>query len=793
MMVPKKYICIHGHFYQPPRENAWLEHIELQDSAAPFHDWNERINFECYAPNATARRIDPSGKIVDIVNNYKYLSFNFGPTLLSWMEKADKETYQAIIDADKESRKIYKGHGSAIAQVYNHLIMPLANQRDKITQVRWGIEDFEYRFGRKPTGMWLAETACDTETLEILAEQDIVYTILAPNQAAAFRKIGTETWQTTAEKEIDTRRPYLIRLPSGRHMALFFYNGQVAQGVAFEGLLNDGHLLADRLLNTFDDSAETQLVHIATDGESYGHHHNKGEMALAACFHKLLQTPDIELTNYAAFLALHPPSYEVQIHENSSWSCAHGVERWRSNCGCRAGGNEWWTQEWRGPLRNLLNDLRDSMIPIFESEASSYLKDPWKARDEYIAIINNRTVANIDQFIERHALRSLEEAGRTKVLRLMEMQRNALLMFTSCGWFFDEVSGLETNQILQYANRAITFTEQTSGIDLHPSFFDALVQTPSNVFKNAAESYQLNVLPSKVDLLRVGMHFAAASIFEEHPEKLDLFNYKAVSDAFTKRKAGNQILSIGRIGMQSKITLSHRTFSFAVLYLGQQNLIGNISANMSEEVYQAMEQALSDSFDSINLGEVIGLMQLYFGTRKYSIKNLFQDEKRKILDRITQLSFEKALQSFKDIYNDNYQLMSGMLNANIPIPAAYKSVLSFVLNQDLIALLEHDSFSISQLEQTLNEMKKWEVSIENEPEVQLNLSDRLFSEIKKLNFEDENSPKAKELCLLLELFNQAGFHIDLWKSQNLYFKKAAKVSNKSEDIFQLGNLLNIQL
>lgn len=397
MMVPKKYICIHGHFYQPPRENAWLEHIELQDSAAPFHDWNERINFECYAPNATARRIDPSGKIVDIVNNYKYLSFNFGPTLLSWMEKEDKETYRAIIDADIESRKIYKGHGSAIAQVYNHLIMPLANQRDKITQVIWGIEDFEYRFGRKPTGMWLAETACDIETLEILAEQDIVYTILAPNQAAAFRKTGSETWQTTAENGINTRRPYLIQLPSGRRMALFFYDGQVAQGVAFEGLLNDGHLLADRLLNAFDDSDETQLVHIATDGESYGHHHNKGEMALAACFHKLLQAPDVELTNYAAFLAQYPPSYEVKIHENSSWSCVHGVERWRSNCGCRAGGNDWWTQEWRAPLRNLLNELRDRMIPIFESEASSYLKDPWKARDEYIAIINNRTEKNIDQ------------------------------------------------------------------------------------------------------------------------------------------------------------------------------------------------------------------------------------------------------------------------------------------------------------------------------------------------------------------------------------------------------------
>ena len=328
-----RYACIHGHFYQPPRENAWLEEVEIQDSAAPFHDWNERINYECYAPNTAARIEDDHGKIIKIINNYSRISFNFGPTLLSWMEKADHATYQAILKADKKSMERYGGHGSAIAQVYGHLILPLANLRDKQTQIIWGIKDFEHRFGRPPEGMWLSETAVDTETLEVLADQEIKFTLLAPRQAAAVRKLGEEEWINVNEGSLDTRQPYLCRLPSGKSIVLFFYHGGIAQGVAFEGLLNNGKQFAERVVSAFDGD-HPQLAHIATDGESYGHHHHRGEMALADCLNHIEESGWATLTNYGEYLEKFPPEFEIKIHENSSWSCVHGVERWRSACGC---------------------------------------------------------------------------------------------------------------------------------------------------------------------------------------------------------------------------------------------------------------------------------------------------------------------------------------------------------------------------------------------------------------------------------------------------------------------------
>ncbi|MCZ8214908.1 MAG: glycoside hydrolase, partial [Cyclobacteriaceae bacterium] len=236
----EKFICIHGHFYQPPRENAWLEVIEVQDSAHPFHDWNERITSECYGPNAASRILNDKGIIKNIINNYSKISFNFGPTLLSWMESNDQETYQAILEADELSKKNFNGHGSAIAQVYNHMIMPLANRQDKETQIIWGIRDFEHRFNRKPEGIWLAETAVDLETLDLLVDHHITYTILAPRQAKAFRKLGDTEFTTLEDTAIDTKRPYAVQLPSGRSIVVFFYDGDISQSVAFNGLLNDG-------------------------------------------------------------------------------------------------------------------------------------------------------------------------------------------------------------------------------------------------------------------------------------------------------------------------------------------------------------------------------------------------------------------------------------------------------------------------------------------------------------------------------------------------------------------------
>jgi alpha-amylase/alpha-mannosidase (GH57 family) len=499
--MTKNYLCIHGHFYQPPRENPWLDTIEKERSAAPFDNWNQRINQECYHTNAFARILNDERRIRRVLNNYEFISFNFGPTLLSWMEKMDMETYEAILNADRRSLKRW-GHGNALAQVYNHIIMPLANERDKHTQVIWGIRDFEFRFGRKPEGMWLAETAVDIPTLEVLAEHGIEFTILAPGQAKAFRKIEEKAWHEV-NGDINTRRPYICQLPSGKSISLFFYDGGMSQAVAFEGLLNYGRFFAERLTSSFNDEV-LELVNIATDGESYGHHHRHGEMALAHAIHHIQKHQLAKLTNYATFLEEFPPEYEVKIQENSSWSCYHGVERWRSNCGCHMGGNPDWNQEWRSHLRELLNWLRDELAEIYERETAPYTENPWDLRNNYIHwILKNRNISPVvlstpnEENPEVHDLSDPYHLN-PKVLQLLEMQHNALLMFTSCAWFFDEVSGIEPTQVLKYAKRAMEIAKDLTGIDLHDEFLARLEATPSNVYENGAHKYKEEIIPARL-------------------------------------------------------------------------------------------------------------------------------------------------------------------------------------------------------------------------------------------------------------------------------------------------------
>ncbi|HZW35241.1 MAG TPA: DUF3536 domain-containing protein, partial [Isosphaeraceae bacterium] len=455
-----RYICIHGHFYQPPRENPWLDVVEVEDTAAPFHDWNERITRECYAPNTRARLLDGAGRISNLLNNYAWISFNFGPTLLQWLAAQAPEVHRGIVEADRLSRQRRRGHGNALAQNYNHLIMPLASRHDKETQVAWGIADFRHRFDRSPEGMWLAETAVDLETLEVLAEAGIRFTILAPRQARRWRKLGTKDWQEVPDG-IDPSRAYLCRLPSGRSIVLFFYDAIVARQVAFERLLDSGERFLERLFQGFDPRREhAQLMHIATDGESYGHHHPHGDMALAYALNRLAQHPEVRLTNYGEFLELHPPEWEVEIHPNSSWSCAHGVERWRADCGCRFRGD--WHQRWRGPLRAALDGLKVQLDHLFSTRGRECFPNPWAARNAYIQVILSREHdpaepepgkddEAIGTLLARHGHPDLDATQVSDALRLLEMQLDAMLMFTSCGWFHDELSGIEPVQCLQYA------------------------------------------------------------------------------------------------------------------------------------------------------------------------------------------------------------------------------------------------------------------------------------------------------------------------------------------------------
>jgi alpha-amylase/alpha-mannosidase (GH57 family) len=502
-------ICIHGHFYQPPRENPWLETIERQDSAFPFHDWNERIAAECYAPNAAARILDGEGRIERIVNNYARISFDFGPTLLSWLEKKAPTVYHAVIAADRESRERFSGHGSALAQAYHHSILPLANRRDRRTEILWGLADFAHRFGRPAEGFWLPETAVDTESLEILAEQGIRFTLLEPRQARRFRPLGVgeEAWQEAPEG-IDGRVPYRLNLPSGRTLDLFFYDGAISRAIAFEKLLASGETFVGRLLGAFSPGSETdrsELVHIATDGETYGHHHRFGDMALAYSLRRIEEDEAVILTNYGEFLARHPPEFAVEIHDCTSWSCVHGVERWRSDCGCSTGAAEGWNQAWRAPLRDALDQLRDEIAPLYEAAAAPLLADPWAARDAYNEVLLDHSPERVAAFLARQGRgdsSAWNEAERTRALKLLELERQTLLMYTSCGWFFNDLAGIETVQVLRYAGRAVQLAQELFGDGVEERFLARLEEARSNRSEegDGRRIYERHVRPAIVGL-----------------------------------------------------------------------------------------------------------------------------------------------------------------------------------------------------------------------------------------------------------------------------------------------------
>jgi alpha-amylase/alpha-mannosidase (GH57 family) len=451
-------ICLHGHFYQPPREHPWTGVVEPEASAAPYRDWNARITAECYAPNATARVFDGAGRLAALVDTYEWTSFDFGPTLFSWLALHAPEVVSALRRADAAA-VARTGFGNAWAQAYGHAILPLSTPRDVRTQVLWGRRDFEARFGRAPEGMWLPEMAVDTASLEALAEAGIGLTMLSPHQVARVRPLGAgdDAWRPVEAATLDTRRLYRCTLSAGRSIDLVFRDHGISHDVAFGPLLADGVVLAARLREATREAAEGSVVAVAVDGETYGHHHRFGEMALAAALRALAADREVALVGPAAFAARHPPTHEVTVVERSSWSCPHGVERWRADCGCRVGGPAGANQAWRAPLRDAIDWLRDALARVFEERAGAVLRDPWGARDRWVECLLDP--ARTPAFLAAEASGSLSPAGAREARRMLEMARNALFMQTSCGWFFDELAGLEPVQILRYAARAIELAE----------------------------------------------------------------------------------------------------------------------------------------------------------------------------------------------------------------------------------------------------------------------------------------------------------------------------------------------
>jgi alpha-amylase/alpha-mannosidase (GH57 family) len=776
MAASKRFVCIHGHFYQPPRENPWLETVETQDTAAPYHDWNERVCAECYAPNGAARIVNSKNQITRIVNNYARISFNFGPTLLSWLMENAQRTYRMILDGERRSRKSFKGHSSAMAQVYNHVILPLANRRDRITQIRWGIADYQRHYGTLPEGMWLAETAADTESLELLAQHGIKFTVLAPHQCLHIRSLKDGTgWTETPSASVDTTRPYLVRFDSGVSIAVFFYDGPASRAIAFEGLLNSGESLAARLKDGFKDNAQPQLVHVATDGESYGHHHKYGEMALAYALRLLEADKTVKLTNYGGYLAQFPPEYEAEIVDNTSWSCEHGVERWRSNCGCNSG-KPGWNQAWRGPLRQTLDELRDAVAPLTEQEGGKLFRDVWAARDSYIQVVLDRSAEALDRFFAENQSHSLTEAERVRALELMEMQRHAQLMYTSCGWFFDDISGIETVQVIAYAARVLQLAQDLFGEQagaLEPNFLARLAEARSNVAAagDGARIYKEQVRTTQLDLEQVAAHYAISSVFSSFAEETELFCYRVRRQAYDIYTSGRGRLALGRASIASVITDKQQSFSFAVLHFGDQNITAAVKSCEEADAaeFEAFASQAAEQLQRAKFPEVIRLLDRYYGHMDYSLTSLFRDEQRRIVQVILNSTLSSIENSLTTIYEDHASLLHYLSQTSLPKPPALTLAAEFAINAGLRKALEGDPVDQALLRSFLALAKADQIPLET-----ATLSYIADQRMKRAMVELQISAGSLELLdqalALARTLVELPFELNLWQAQNIWYE-----------------------
>lgn len=692
------YVTVHGHFYQPPRENPYLNAIERQPSASPFHDWNERIHYECYRPNAFARVLNDQSEVMGIVNNYELLSFNVGPTLMSWLEQYDIETYQRILEADRLSCERLNGHGNAIAQVYNHIILPLANERDKYTQIRWGKEDFRSRFGRDPEGMWLAETAVDYPTLTALVDEGIRFIILAPSQAERCRPIPTAEqphpqWIEVGGSQIDPIRPYRCFLPnrSGdrNYIDIFFYDGPISRDMGFNDVMNSSQHFARRITQAVrGDHRPSQLISVAIDGETFGHHKSGAEKALAYALFVEFPSRGWTVTNFAHYLSLHTPTWEVQLKPVTAWSCSHGVDRWQDNCGCGGGGG--WHQKWRRPLRDSLDWLRDQLIQVYEQVGKSLFLDPWLARDEYVQVIRDRSVANLHRFLTRHQIHKLNPTEKVDALRLLEMQRHALLMYTSCGWFFDELSRPEGTQVLQYAARAIELAGETVGIELEREFIKRLAYAPSNVdlFQDGAEVYRQLVQPAQISLNQVAAHYAISSLFTTYAQEQRVYCYTAYQQDYQLQRIGALTLAVGQVHLISEITRENANLVFAVLHLGGWDFHCCIQPFAGRRTYTQIKESLFESLRLASAAQTILQMGRIFGDQSHSLQTLFAEERHRIMHLLSHETLTRLDQLYTQVYRDNYGVLLAFHRDALDVPQELQVAADIAISHRVMTSLQ---------------------------------------------------------------------------------------------------------
>lgn len=773
------FLTIHGHFYQPPRENPWLEAIELQDSALPFHDWNERINKECYNPNSISKIVDNRNRILDVVNNYEHMSFNFGPTLLSWMEHFAPLTYERIIKADIESVSEHSGHGNAMAQVYNHIIMPLANENDKQTQIKWGIRDFEYRFGRKPEGMWLAETAVDDETLKYLEENGIKFTVLSPYQALKFRQEGDKDWQDVSWGNIDPARSYryYIKSAPGKFIDLFFYDGAISRSVAFDELLKDGNKFIKRLKEGISDCRDyPQLINIATDGESYGHHTKFGDMALSYVLKIRAKDEGFKITNYAEYLDKYRSNCEVDIKQASSWSCFHGVGRWKEDCGCSTGGHPGWNQKWRKPLRDALDYLRDELIVVFENEGQKYFDNVWNVRNKYINVILDRNEMNVKKFQQENFKPDLTDDDKVHAMELLEIQRQAMLMYTSCGWFFSEISGIETVQIMKYAARAMQLASRFTSKNLEEKFLEILSQAKSNIpeFGTGKDIFERFVKPSIITVKQIATLWALSSLYQDFEDEENVYCYTITRKAYKKVQKNSSTFIVGHIEIQSKITLQKSNVMFALMQYAGGDFHCTIKEYSDDAEFNRIKNDLIKIYTMNTLTEIIRALDEYFGKEYFTLKDIFIEERRKILQILLKGKLEKFSQTYQEMYDEGKGSIYHLQGLGLSIPDEFKISAEYALSHKFNDIVVHsggfvEDDLIQQATDINFEAKKIDIKLDKSPS-NLVFSKKILQNINRL----VHSFEIQQADVVLEIFDNVRkleLNVDIAEAQNIYFTK----------------------
>jgi hypothetical protein len=760
-------LVVHGHFYQPPRENPWTEEVAIEPTAAPFHDWNERITAECYRPNGWARVLDEHGRVTEIVDNYAHLSFNVGPTLLSWLEAHRLEVYERMLEADRIA-------GGAIAQAYNHMILPLANERDIRTQVRWGLADFEHRFGRPAGGMWLPETAVNDEVLRALVEEGVGFTILAPSQA---------------EEPVSGGEPYRWMHPdgSGRSITIVFYDGGISHDLAFGLTGLSSQELMRRVVVAAEDGTP---VCVATDGETFGHHHKFADRALAYAFSHEAGAAGVRVVNTAQLVDEVPPAQEVRVHE-SAWSCVHGVRRWKDDCGCHTGGAPGWSQAWRAPLREALDFLRDHGAEVFERRGREVLYDPWAARDAYVdVLLGRRTSAD---FLAEHGLPG---SDHVVALTLLEAQRHALLMYTSCGWFFNDLAGIETLQIIRYAARAIDLlAEIGESLDMD-RFLDVLGRARSNVEVegDGRTIWHRHVEPSRVDADRVVAHLALISLLEDRDPPKTLASFD-VEDS-QRRMADRGGLG----GVAGQVTLVHRRTGrrtvhvYAAIHLGGLEVFGATrpaDAERDAAVFAELARAVSSGERVTTL---LRLIAAGFGPREFGLDSALPDAAGEIVRSAAAQLAERFGATYERLYADHRQLLDALNTAGYPLPPELRAPAEFALARRFEAEIatavddaETDSFETAQA--IAREARHHGFQLAT-PRAAAIMGRTLLTAVERA-VEDPEPPRIAAALQLLRLTRQLGLSVDIDRSQELVLE--ALGGNGDSPLRSLAGALGIRI